>query len=38
MGAGMLTWALVPSAICGQILFKVLMQFVGCLWIKKIKK
>lgn len=38
IGAGMLTWALVPSAICGQILFKVLMQFVGCLWIKKIKK
>ena len=38
IGAGMLSWALVPSAICGQILFKVLMQFIGCLFIKYRKR
>lgn len=38
IGSGVLAWALVPSAICGQILFKVLMQFIGCIWIKKINK
>ena len=38
IGSGVLAWTLVPSAICGQILFKVLMQFIGCIWIKKINK
>lgn len=36
LGAGMLTWSMVPSAILGQIIFKVLMQFIGCLIIKHI--
>ena len=38
LGAGMLPWVAVPSAICGQILFKTVMQFVGCIFIKYFKK
>ena len=38
IGAGMLTWSMVPSAILGQIIFKILMQFVGCSVIKRLKK
>ena len=34
IGAGMLPWSLVPSAIIGQIVFKVVMQFIGCSFIK----
>lgn len=34
IGAGFLTWSMVPSAILGQIIFKIVMQFIGCLCIK----
>lgn len=38
IGSGVLTWAMVPSAILGQIIFKIVMQFIGCLIIKHMNK
>ena len=35
IGIGALTWEAIPSAIFGQVLFKTVMQFIGCIIIKK---
>jgi uncharacterized PurR-regulated membrane protein YhhQ (DUF165 family) len=36
IGANVLGWSFVPSAILGQILFKSVMQIIGCLILKNI--
>lgn len=37
IGSGMLPWVAVPYAIAGQLVFKTLMQFIGCGIIKRIR-
>ena len=37
IGSGVLPWVAVPYAIVGQLVFKTLMQFIGCLIIKRIR-